>query len=78
MKTTEEIWFDYQNKLSSFIRSRVDNDAVEDILQDVFVKVYTRLDSLKENAKLESWLYQITRNAVVDYYRAKRPTANLP
>ncbi|MEM7130520.1 MAG: RNA polymerase sigma factor SigZ [Chloroflexota bacterium] len=78
MKTIEDIWFDYHSKLSSFIGSRVDHDAAEDILQDVFVKIHTRIDSLKDNAKLESWIYQITRNAVIDYYRSKRPADDLP
>lgn len=78
MKTTENIWTEYSEKLSAFLRTRVDNDAVEDILQDVFVKIHSRIDTLKEDAKLESWLYQITRNAVIDYYRSKRPTVDLP
>ena len=78
MKATEDIWFEYHNKLSVFIRTRVADDVAEDILQDVFVKIHTRIDSLKENTKLESWLYQITRNAVIDYYRSKRPTEQLP
>lgn len=78
MKATEDIWFKYHNKLSVFIKTRVANDVAEDILQEVFVKIHTRIDSLKENAKLESWLYQITRNAVIDYYRSKRPTVDLP
>ena len=77
MKATEDIWFEYHNKLSAFIRTRVPNDVAEDILQDVFVKIHTQIDSLKQNTKLESWIYQITRNAVIDYYRSKRPTENL-
>ena len=78
MKKIEEIWFEYHNKLSNFIRTKVAGDVAEDILQEVFVKIHTRIDSLKESAKLESWLYQITRNAVVDYYRSKRPAESLP
>ena len=78
MKATEDIWAEYHDKLSVFLRTRVANDVAEDILQDVFVKIHSRIDSLKENTKLESWLYQITRNAVIDYYRSKRPTVDLP
>jgi RNA polymerase sigma-70 factor (ECF subfamily) len=78
MKAIEDIWFEYHNRLSVFIRTRVPKDVVEDILQDVFVKIHTRIDSLKKITKLESWLYQITRNAVIDYYRSRRPTENLP
>ena len=51
---------------------------VEDLLQDVFVKIHARIDSLKEGAKIESWLYQITRNTIIDHYRSKRTTEKLP
>ncbi len=78
MKTVEDIWLEYHNKLSNFIRAKVADNMAEDILQEVFVKIHTRLATLKEDAKLESWLYRITRNTVTDYYRAKRPTATLP
>lgn len=78
MKETENIWFEYHKKLSTFIRSRVANDVADDLLQEVFVKIHTWIKSLKEDTKLESWLYQITRNAVIDYYRSSRPTENLP
>jgi RNA polymerase sigma-70 factor (ECF subfamily) len=78
MKKTEDIWNEYHDKLSAFLRARVADDMVEDILQDVFVKIHSKIDSLKESTKLESWFYQITRNAVIDYYRSKRPTVDLP
>ena len=50
----------------------------DDLLQDVFMKIHTRIDSLKEETKLESWLYQITRNTIIDHYRSKRATEVLP
>lgn len=78
VKTTEKIWHEYHIKLATFIGSKVTEDVVDDILQDVFMKIHTRIGSLKDNAKLESWLYQITRNTVVDYYRSRRPTEDLP
>lgn len=61
-------------KLTTFIRSRVPKDVADDLLQDVFIKIHTRIDSLKKDTKLESWLYQITRNTIIDYYRSKRTT----
>ncbi|MCP3966740.1 MAG: RNA polymerase sigma factor SigZ [Lentisphaerae bacterium] len=77
MKKTKDIWLEYHKKLFAFIKSRVGDSDAEDILQDVFVKIHTKIDSLKETAKLESWLYQITRNAIIDYYRSKRMTEEL-
>jgi len=78
MKTTEHIWTEYHNKLSAFINSRVENDAVEDIMQNVFIKIHTRLHSLHDEDKLESWLFQITRNTIIDYYRSKKSSVELP
>jgi len=78
MKTTQDIWQEYHNKLSGFIKARVSRDIAEDILQDVFLKIHIRIGSLKEDARLESWLYQITRNSIIDYYREKKPTDELP
>lgn len=78
MKSTEHIWHEYHMKLASFIRSKVAEDMVDDLLHDVFIKIHARINSLKEDAKLESWLYQITRNTIIDHYRSKRTTEELP
>ncbi len=65
-------------KLATFIRSKVVEDVADDLLQDIFIKIHTRINSLKETAKLESWLYQITRNTIIDHYRSKQTTEELP
>lgn len=76
---TEKVWKEYHSKLLAFIAKRVDDrSAAEDILQNVFVKIHSCMDSLQEDEKLESWLYQITRNAVIDFYRTRKPTLDLP
>ena len=79
MNTTDEIWNMYHSNLLAFIRKRVnDKDAAEDILQDVFVRIYSRIDTLENRSKLESWLYQITRNSIIDFYRSRKPMKELP
>lgn len=78
MKATENIWHEYHTKLADFIRSKVAEDAVDDLLQDVFIKIHTRIASLKEGGKLESWVYQITRNTIIDHYRSQRINEELP
>ncbi len=72
--TTEDVWSEFRQRLYSYIRarSRSSQDA-EDILQDVFIKVHTRLDTLDDDAHLTSWLYRITHNTIVDHYRKKVP-----
>src|SRR5688572_4135392 len=76
--TSEEIWGAFHARLLRFIRSHVADEAsAEDILQDVFLKIHTRLDTLTDEGKLTSWVYQIARNAIIDHARAQRPVAEL-
>ena len=78
-KRVEKIWLEYHARLLGFIRSRVNNEAVaEDILQNVFVRIHTGIDRLKQENSLGSWLYQITRNTIIDYYRSHKSMEELP
>jgi len=71
--STQIIWQKFSEQLLGFIKARVNNNMeAEDILQDVFVKIHLNLHKIKEKQKLTSWLYQITRNAIIDYYRSKK------
>lgn len=49
-----------------------DSPASEDIVQEVFVKVYRALPEFDERAQLSTWLYRITRNACLDQVRSGR------
>jgi len=69
----EYLWKDFESRLRSFIYSKVpDKDVTEDILQDVFIKIHLKLDTLKDESRLKPWLYQITRNRIMDYYRQNK------
>ena len=66
----EELWLKLGNKLKAFILSKVhDETTADDILHEVFLKIHSKIDTLKDDAKIQSWIYQITRNSIVDYYR---------
>lgn len=76
--TTEQVWEAFHTPLHQFIRRRVaDEDVAEDLLQEVFLKIHQHAETLKEVKRLESWMYQITRNAIIDYYRSNRATTTL-
>jgi len=67
---TDDIWRQVHEGLRGFIAKRVGNEAeTDDILQEVFVRVHRRLDQLKEPERLLSWVFQIARHVLVDYYR---------
>jgi RNA polymerase sigma-70 factor, ECF subfamily len=79
MNTSEKVWQEYHAKLRSFIKRRIPDDAAtDDVLQNVFLKMHSGLSSLKDGTKLQSWLYQIGRNAIVDYFRSQKPTIDIP
>jgi RNA polymerase sigma-70 factor (ECF subfamily) len=75
----ERIWRSYHAGLRGFIRSRVGDEALaDDILQDVFVKIHAGIGALEDGGRLKGWIYAITRNAVIDHYRARRKLERLP
>ncbi|WP_299456198.1 sigma-70 family RNA polymerase sigma factor [uncultured Microscilla sp.] len=70
MEKTAKIWSDFSDRLLRFISSKIPNtEDAHDIRQEVFVKIHTQLDKLKNDEKLEAWVYQISRHAIADYYR---------
>ncbi len=71
--TTRQIWEAFSERLFAFIRKQVSEEEVaQDILQDVFEKIHLKKSSLKDSQKLESWLFQLTRNIIIDYYRNQK------
>ena len=75
----EGIWYEFHDRLRFFIARRVDNEAdVEDILPNVFLRVHQSLGTLHRADRLVSWLYQVTRNAIADYYRAAERRREIP
>ncbi len=75
-----EIFSAYHGKVLGYIRSRVNNmDDAEDLCSDVFVKVFTMMESYdQDKASVSTWIYTIAHNTVIDYYRRNRATDELP
>lgn len=72
------VWQAYRTNLYHFVRQRIAEPAdAEDIVQEVLVKAYTALTTLKDDTKLRPWLYQIARNTIIDYYRQPKPLVEL-
>ena len=79
MKSSEQIWQDYHHGLLNFIRYRVgDGDLAEDLLQDVFVKIHSRLYTLSDTERIRSWVYRIAQNTILDHYRLSQRHEPLP
>ena len=73
--TTNQVWLKYSEDLKRFIISKVKDTAVaDDILQDTFIKIHTKLHTLKDITKLKSWIFTIARNSILDYFKSKNKT----
>lgn len=77
--TTETVWDEFHHRLRQFILKRVpDEQCADDLLQDVFLRIHTHIGTLHDEEKLAAWLYQLTRNVIIDYYRTVRATIEIP
>src|SRR5262245_36619229 len=63
-----------QGRLRAFIRRRVpDREDAEDILQDVFYRLVEANRLLMPIDHVTGWLFRVTRNRIVDFFRKKSP-----
>jgi RNA polymerase sigma-70 factor (ECF subfamily) len=70
-----EIWEEYKSSLLGYIKKRVtDEDDAKDILQDVLLKSYQYCSNGKSVLYLKSWLYKITQNTIIDYFKKSSKT----
>ena len=77
--TAAETWQQVHGALKGFIRKRVNNEAeTDDILQEVFLRVHKHIGELNDPERLISWMYQITRHIIIDYYRSAERRREVP
>lgn len=77
--STQKVWLEYHKQLLGFISSKVsDKQMAKDILHEVFIKIHTKMHTLDDITKLKSWVYQITRNTIIDFYRTNKSIKEIP
>ncbi|HIU33508.1 MAG TPA: sigma-70 family RNA polymerase sigma factor [Candidatus Pullichristensenella excrementigallinarum] len=75
----ERIYREFRPKIARYVAARIENHAdVEDLVSTILLKVFAHLEEYDETkGSLSTWIYAITRNQVIDYYK-KRKTLPLP
>jgi RNA polymerase sigma-70 factor (ECF subfamily) len=65
-------------KLRPFVARRVPPSDVDDVVQDVFVRVQRGLGALRDEERFGPWVYRVARSAVAEYRRdrARHPVAD--
>ena len=68
-----EIVRDYSEKIYWHVRPMVEShEDADDLVQDVFVKIWTHLDSFRGDADIYTWIYRIATNEALNFLRKKK------
>lgn len=63
----------YQDRVLNIVYSLIGKDREsEDIMQEVFLKVYHSLSSFKQRSQFSTWLYRIVVNTAYDFLRKRK------
>jgi RNA polymerase sigma factor (sigma-70 family) len=69
----------YQEKIYWHVRRMVvDHDDADDLVQDIFVKVWKSLEGFREDAKLYTWMYRIATNECITFLNKKKKRLFIP
>jgi len=64
------IFNQYHDRLKKFVTITVKNEwVVDDIVQEVFVRAHSKIDTLKDQDKIGSWLFRIAYRQCMDHFR---------
>lgn len=47
-------------------------DIARDLTQDVFIKVYQKIDTFQEQSKISTWIYRIAMNHILNYLKREK------
>jgi RNA polymerase sigma-70 factor (ECF subfamily) len=69
----------YIKKIYGYVYFRIQHREIsEDLVSQIFIKALEKINSFDETkAKFTTWLYQIARNTVIDYFRTRKVEANI-
>ena len=71
-------WSAMIHRLRPFVARRVAPADVDDVVQDVLLRVHRGLGAVRDDERLAPWLYQVARSAIADHgrSRARHPIAS--
>lgn len=73
MTDTKIIWNTYSDDIKRFIFSKTKDESItDDLLQEVFIKVHTKISNVQDVSKIKSWVFTVANNTVMDYFRTTK------
>lgn len=72
-QSTRDFYLQFSQKILSYLKKRLPHEEdAQEIMQDVFLDAIDSLYYLQRQTSVQSWLYSIAHNKVVDYYRKRK------
>jgi len=71
MTQVEPAWAELTGRLRRFVAPRVPGPDVDDVIQDVLVRMQRGLAGLRDDQRLPAWMFQIARTAIADHGRVR-------
>lgn len=72
-----ELYVRYNDRIFSYMRKFLyyaPEDIIEELLSEVFIRVYLNMARLKEAGSFKSWIYHIAHNICINYIRSQKDT----
>lgn len=60
-----------------YFRTGQEETVAEDLAETVFFKAWQNINSYNGSSSFKTWLYTITHNAIIDFYRNRKPSLSL-
>lgn len=67
----------YAPLVHGILLARVPRAEVDDLVQDIFLHAYRKLDTLRDKAAFGPWIAMIARNRAIDFHRRSRETVEI-
>jgi RNA polymerase sigma-70 factor (ECF subfamily) len=69
----ERAYRELRADVRQFVARRSPPDAVDDLTQEIFLRMHERAADLRDTSRVAPWAFRIARNVVIDHLRARRP-----
>ena len=68
-----ELYDRFNQRIRRYVRSKVsDRQLTDDLVQEIFIKIHDHMDKLNDTDRIDGWIFRISKNKVIDYYRTQR------
>ena len=72
-----ELYDQFYQRVRKFILASVKNESVaDDLIQETFIKIQENLDSLRDPAKISSWIFRIAYHLCQDHFRTLKKSSS--